>query len=294
MSILVTGAAGQLGAELCRQLAGEAIGVDIDTLDLTDRAAVQETLRRLAPRAVVHCAAYTQVDPAETDAARCRAVNVNAVESLAEACRELDSPLVQLSTDYLFAGGPGVGRPWREDDRPVPQGVYAITKFEGEQAAAAWAKHLIVRTCGLYARPSQRTARNFVKTILRLARTQPKLRVVDDQRCTPTYVPHVARAIVYLLGADGGTPVPWGIYNVTNRCETTWCGFAREIVRLAGLDVPVEPITTADFAAPAPRPAYSVLDTTAYHRLGGPAMPDWKEALGEYFAELKQVETNWR
>ena len=128
--------------------------MDIDTLDLTDRAAVRETLRRLTPRAVIHCAAYTQVDQAETDAARCRAVNVTAVESLAEACRELDSPLVQISTDYLFAGSPGIGRPWREDDPPVPKGVYAVTKFEGEQAAAAWPKHLIVRTCGLYARPS--------------------------------------------------------------------------------------------------------------------------------------------
>jgi dTDP-4-dehydrorhamnose reductase len=290
MSILVTGAAGQLGAELCRRLAAEAVGMDVDVLDLTDRAAVRETLRRLTPRAVIHCAAYTQVDQAETDAARCRAVNVTAVESLAEACRELDSPLVQLSTDYLFAGSPGIGRPWREDDPPVPKGVYAATKFEGEQAAAAWPKHLIVRTCGLYARPSHIAARNFVKTILRLARTQPKLQVVDDQRCTPTYAPHLARAIVYLLGTGGATPAPWGIYNVTNRGETTWFGFACEIVRLAGLDVPVEPITTADFAAPAPRPAYSVLDTTAYHRLGGPAMPDWKEALGEYFMELRQVE----
>ena len=138
MSILVTGSAGQLGAELCRLLAAKATGVDIDTLDLTDRAAVLETLRRLAPRAVIHCAAYTQVDQAETDAARCRAVNVTAVESLAEACRELDSPLVQISTDYLFAGSPGIGRPWREDDPPVPKGVYAVTKFEGERAAAAW------------------------------------------------------------------------------------------------------------------------------------------------------------
>ncbi len=289
MSILVTGAAGQLGAELCRHLADKAIGVDVDTLDLTDRAAVLETVRGLAPRAVIHCAAYTQVDQAESDVARCRAVNVTAVESLVEACRDLDCPLVQMSTDYLFAGSPGIGRPWREDDPPVPAGVYAVTKLEGEQAAAAWPKHLIVRTCGLYARPSHATARNFVKTILRLARTQPRLRVVDDQRCTPTYVPHLAQAIVYLLGADGAAPARWGIYNVTNRCETTWCGFAREIVRLAGLDVPVEPITTAEFAAPAPRPAYSVLDTTSYHRLGGPAMPDWREALGEYFAELKQT-----
>ena len=164
--------------------------------------AVLETLRRLAPRAVIHCAAYTQVDQAETDAARCRAVNVTAVESLAEACRELDCPLVQISTDYLFAGSPGSAGRGGKTTRRRPQGVYAVTKFEGERAAAAWPKHLIVRTCGLYARPSHLAARNFVKTILRLARTQPKLRVVDDQQCTPSYVPHVARAIVYLLGAE--------------------------------------------------------------------------------------------
>ena len=140
-----------------------------------------------------------------------------------------------------------------------------------------------------------------MKTILRLARSKPQLQVVDDQTCTPSYVPHVARAVLFLLGdslpspsgrgAGGeGTQAPWGIYNVTNRGETTWCGLAREIVRLAGLNVPVEPITTAQFAAPAPRPAYSVLDTSAYHRLGGPAMPDWKEALVEYFEELQHVE----
>ena len=253
---------------------------------------------RLAPRAVIHCAAYTQVDQAETDAARCRAVNVTVVETLAAACREHDIPLVQISTDYLFAASAGIGRPWREDDPPQPRGVYALTKYEGEQAAAAWKKHFIVRTCGLYCRPSHLTGRNFVKTILRLAETQPKLRVVDDQTCTPSYVPHVARAILFLLGVQLPSPsgraagsegtslpspsgrgaggegiVPWGIYHVTNRGATTWCGFAREIVRLAGLEVPVEPITTAEFAAPSPRPAYSVLDTTAYHRLAAPRCP---------------------
>jgi dTDP-4-dehydrorhamnose reductase len=313
---MITGSAGQLGAEICRILGAGAVGVDIDTLDLTDRPAVLSEVRRLSPQGVIHCAAYTAVDRAETDVDLARAVNATAVETLAMACRELDIPLVQISTDYLFAGSAGIGRPWREDDPPVPKGVYAVTKYEGELAAACWPKHYIVRTCGLYARPSHLAAKNFVKTILRLARSQPKLRVVDDQVCTPSYVPHVAWAVLYLIGSQlpspsgkesggegkmlpspsgrgaggEGTAAPWGTYNVTNRGETTWCGFAREIVRLAGLDVPVEPITTAEFAAPAPRPAYSVLDTTAYHRLGGPQMPDWKEALVEYFAELKQIE----
>jgi dTDP-4-dehydrorhamnose reductase len=290
MSILVTGSAGQLGTELCGLLGAQAAGVDIDTLDLTDRAAVLREVRRLAPRAIVHCAAYTQVDQAEKDVDRCRAVNATAVETLAHGCHDLDIPLVQISTDYLFAGSSGCGRPWREDDPPAPKGVYAVTKYEGELAAAKWSKHLIVRTCGLYARPSNAAAKNFVKTILRLARSQPKLRVVDDQTCTPSYVPHVARAVLFLLGTNGASSAPWGIYNVTNCGATTWCRMAREIVRLAGLDVPVEAITTAQFAAPAPRPAYSVLDTTAYHSLGGPTMPDWKEALVEFFDELTHVE----
>ena len=159
MSILVTGSAGQLGAELCRLLGAEAAGVDIDTLDLTDRAAVLREVRRLAPRAVIHCAAYTQVDQAESDVDRCRAVNATAVETLAAGCRELDIPLVQISTEYLFAGNAAIGRPWREDDPPVPRGVYAATKYEGELAAAKCSKHLIVRTCGLYARPSNLAAK---------------------------------------------------------------------------------------------------------------------------------------
>jgi dTDP-4-dehydrorhamnose reductase len=111
--------------------------------------------------------------------------------------------------------------------------------------------------------------------------------VVDDQHCTPSYTPHVARAILFLLAADPGRPAPWGLYHVTNRGGTSWWEFAREIVRLAGLSRPVQPMTTAQYGAPAPRPAYSVLDTAAYHRLDGPPMPDWKTALAEYFAERK-------
>ena len=206
MSILVTGSAGQLGAELCRLLGSEAAGIDIDSLDLTDRAAVLGEVRRIAPRAVIHCAAYTQVDQAEKDVDRCRAVNATAVETLAAGCRELDIPLVQISTDYVFAGSASVDRPWREDDPSAPKGVYAITKFEGELAAAKWSKHLIVRTCGLYARPSNLAAKNFVKTILRLARSKPKLQVVDDQTCTPSYVPHVARAVHVPRRQTNGSP----------------------------------------------------------------------------------------
>jgi dTDP-4-dehydrorhamnose reductase len=314
MAILITGAYGQLGGELCRQLGGGAIGLDIDTLDLTDRAAVAAALHALEPEAVINCAAYTQVDKAESEPEKCHAVNATAVEHLAAACARLECPLVQISTDYVFGGAGQICtpfapqeedystvlapreemssrrsvtstlRPWQEDDPPLPQGVYARTKLEGEEAAAAHTKHLIVRTCGLYARRSDPRAANFVRTMLRLGATRPELSVVSDQHCTPTYVPHLARAVLFLLGR-GGSPAPWGTYHVTNAGKTTWHEFALEIFRLAKMPVGVRAITTAEYGAVAARPSYSVLDTTKYHRLGGPPMPDWRAALEEYFAE---------
>jgi dTDP-4-dehydrorhamnose reductase len=284
MNILVTGAYGQLGGELCRQLGVRAMPVDIDTLDLGDGPAVASRVRELGPAAVINCAAYTQVDKAESELEKCRAVNAIAVEHLARACGELGCALVQISTDYVFGAARPDRRPWTEHERPSPQGVYARTKLEGERAAAGHPKHLIVRTCGLYARPSDPRATNFLKTMLRLGAARPEVRVVADQHCTPTYVPHLARAILFLLD-QGGAKVPWGTYHVTNTGAASWHEFAAEIFRLAGMPVAVRPITTAEYAAPAPRPSYSVLDTAAYHRLGGPPMPDWRSALVEYFGE---------
>jgi len=288
MTIAVTGAYGQLGGELCRRLGPAAIPLDIDTLDLTDGPATVERMAALKPEAIINCAAYTLVDKAESEPEKCRAVNAAAVEPLARACGRLDCPLVQISTDYVFGGVPSAPRPWREDDPCQPQGVYARTKLEGEQAAAKLPKHLIVRTCGLYARPSDPRAANFVKTMLRLGAARHELRIVDDQRCTPTFVPHLARAILFLLGT-GGKPAPWGAYHATNTGEATWREFATEIFRQAGMQVDIRPITTAEYGAPAARPSYSVLDTSAYHRLGGPEMPDWRAALGEFFVEWKQL-----
>jgi dTDP-4-dehydrorhamnose reductase len=294
MKLAVTGAYGQLGGELCRQVGGDAIPLDIDTLDLTDGPAVMQRLLALKPGAIVNCAAYTQVDKAESQPEKCRAVNATAVEHLARACAVLDCPLVQISTDYVFGAACAEPRPWREDDPCRPQGVYARTKLEGEQAAAKHAKHVIVRTCGLYARPSDSRAANFVRTMLRLGGVRPELRVVADQRCTPTYVPHLAQAIVFLVGAADGCHAPWGTYHVTNTGQTTWFEFATEIFRETQMQVVVRPITAAEYGAPAARPSYSVLDTTAYHRVGGPAMPDWRSALVEYIAEWREMQSERR
>jgi len=290
MRVAVTGAYGQLGSELCRLLGADAVPLEIDTLDLTDGPAVEKALADLRPDAVVNCAAYTRVDRAESEPQQCRAVNATALEHLARACKRLECPLVQISTDYVFGGEPDRTTPFRENDPPSPRGVYARTKFEGEQAAARHLrKHLIVRTCGLYARPTDERAVNFVRTMLRLAHTGKELRVVADQHCTPSYVPHVARAVLFLLGVPHGAPALWGIYHVVNRGATTWYEFAAEVFRLAGVDVSLRPITTAEYGAAAPRPAYSVLDTAKYHALGGPAMPDWRTALAEYTSQWKEA-----
>ncbi len=289
MKIAVTGAYGQLGGELCRLLGPDALPLDIDTLDLADGPAIGRTLADLRPEMVINSAAYTQVDQAESEPELCRAVNATAVEHLARACGRLDCPLVQISTDYVFGGQSDRHTPHREDDPPWPQSVYAQTKLEGERAAARHPKHLIVRTCGLYARPTDQRARNFVKTMLRLGSAGRPLRVVADQHCTPSYVPHVARAVLFLAGVTHGQPAPWGIYHVVNGGATTCHAFAVEIFRQAGMDVAVEAITTAEYGAPAPRPTYSVLNTTKYHALDGPHMPDWKTALAEYFAHRNEA-----
>jgi len=280
----VTGCRGQLGAELCRQFGPEAIGVDLPEFDLRDGDRVRSTLEAIRPRVVVNTAAFTQVDRAEAEPELCRLVNVEGVARLAEACRSLDCALVQISTDYVFGGDSGRRTPYRETDEPAPQGVYARSKLESEHVASKWEKHLIVRTCGLYGRLGERSAGNFVEAILRAAVAGKPLRVVNDQRCAPTYTPHVARAVRFLVGIGAS-----GIYHVTNAGDATWYEFALEILRQAGLHVRVDPIATVEWGAAAPRPAYSVLQCSKYHALcDAPPMPPWPDALAEYLRSEKR------
>ncbi len=276
--VAITGSEGQLGSELCRQFGDAAVGLDLPRLDLTNRESVWETLRSLRPRAVVNTAAYTLVDRAETESDLCRAINGTGVSHLVDACRALDCTLVQVSTNYVFSGNADRRTPFSESDVPSPRGVYARTKYEGELHASDWKKHIVVRTCGLYGHLGVRSAGNFVATMLRLGEARKRLRVVSDQYCTPSYVPHVARAIRFLLGTG-----IYGTYHVVNIGVTTWYQFALEIFCQAGLEVEVEAISTADYGAVAPRPAFGVLDAGKYHSLpGAPRMPPWQEALHEY------------
>lgn len=283
--IVVTGCHGQLGSELCRQWGPRAAGLDLPELDLTDAQRTAETLLRLAPRVVVNTAAYTLVDRAEEEPERCRAINAHAVRVLADVCRQLDAVLVQISTDYVFGQDTTRRAPYTESDPPGPLNVYGWTKLEAEHHAAGWARHFIVRTCGLYGRLGPRSPGNFVATMLRLAQQGRALRVVDDQRCCPSFVPHVARAIRFLV-----TTGAYGTYHVVNTGSATWYELAAELFRQVGYQVQLTPITTAEYGPRARRPAYSVLDTTKYHALPAAApMPAWQDALAEYLHSARNA-----
>jgi dTDP-4-dehydrorhamnose reductase len=285
-AIAVLGSDGQLGSELVGRLGDSAVALTRRDGDLSDARAMRSVLLRLAPTAVINAAGYTQVDRAEQEVQQCMRVNADAVEALAGVCAELDCPLVQISSDYVFGGDTERLRPYREDDRPAPVSVYGRSKWAGEQAAATWKKHLIVRTCGLYGPRNKPQQANFVDTILRLADERDLLRVVNDQRCTPSYVRDVAAAVLFLLDRE-----LTGIYHAVNTGSTSWYDFAREVLRLRGKNTPIEPISSAQFGARAARPGYSVLDTAKYQLAGGPAMPSWAAALAEYLVARPQSRT---
>ncbi|QDU95452.1 dTDP-4-dehydrorhamnose reductase [Lignipirellula cremea] len=272
--VLVTGASGQLGSALIRRLGGVAIGLTRADLDLADPQAIRDCVRRHSPQVVINAAAYTQVDQAEQESERCFAINAAAVEVLTEACQNVGARLVHISTDYVF-GEPGQRQPFTESDPPCPRGVYACSKQEGELQALRDPQSLVIRTCGLYGHGG----RNFVETMLRLGQERDRLRVVDDQVCTPSSVEQVAAAVLWLARSR-----QTGLLHVANQGATTWFGFAAEIFHRSELAVELEPITTAQYGAPAPRPAYSVLDTSLFQSLGGPGLSAWDAALAEYLA----------
>lgn len=246
---------------------------------------------RLEPAAVINCAAFTRVDLAETQPAESFLVNAAAVEAIATVCQELDCPLLQVSTDYVFGSDLDRRVPYRETDVPGPVNVYGRSKLAGEDAARSCHKHFIVRTCGLFADSPHgpQRGRNFADTMLLLARERPSLRIVNDQTCTPSYVPQMASAMLRLLFA-----APHGTYHLTHRGATTWFGFANELFRQAGITLPVTPISTADYAAAAARPAYSVLDTSKFESLNFPRMPEWQHGVRSYLDALATHGVKWR
>jgi dTDP-4-dehydrorhamnose reductase len=275
VDLLITGVYGQLGSALERIATARGLAVvghDLDTLDITDPRAVEATLDRVRPKTLVNCAAYTAVDACEDDREAAFAVNAEAVGHLAEACNRVGARLVHISTDYVFAG---VGSaPYTEDEPTAPTSVYGQSKLRGELQAANASSHLIVRTAWLYGRGGS----NFVEAIRRqLESGNQTLRVVSDQFGSPTFADDLAEALLELDARSAN-----GVVHAVNSGSTSWHGFASDIVRRLGRTAEVLPVTTAEFPRPAPRPAYSVLDTGRLRQLIGRDMPTWQDALGRY------------
>ena len=238
--------------------------------------------RTSRPDVVVNCAAYNFVDKAEAEPDAAFAVNAWAVRDLARACREVGSRLVQFSTDYVFGLDAGRSSPVSESDAPGPVSVYGMSKLCGEYAVLAESPDfLVIRTCGLYGVwGSGGKGGNFVETMLRVAGQGKPLRVVADQRCTPSYTADIADATVALI--DRGAT---GLLHLTNAGDCSWHDLAAEIFSRAGVEADLTPITSEEFAAPAKRPHYSVLSMARLRELGVPEPRSWKDALGAYLAE---------
>jgi dTDP-4-dehydrorhamnose reductase len=281
--VLVTGAEGQLGQALLSCLGDRVVWSGGRAgLDVTDGDRVRERLRAMRPDVVVNASAYNKVDAAEASAEAAFLVNAVGPLNLARACAESGVPLVHVSTDYVFDGTKG--SPYTEDDAPRPRSVYGLTKRAGELAVqSVGGPCLVVRTSGvLGAGGSRGKGGSFVERILQRARAAEPLRVVDDQVFAPTFAGDLAMAIVGLL--DTGSR---GLVHVTNDGACSWHELAVAALGLAGIEAPVERISAASLGAPAPRPAYSVLDTSLYRSRGLPPLRPWRDALAELVAALR-------
>ena len=293
MRIALIGASGQLGSDLFPRL--QAAGHDVRSLghadiEITNAENTAAVLEPLQPDLVINTAAYNLVDKAEDERDAAMAINAFGPQLLARLAAKHDWRLMHISTDYVFGEmNRDTPQPWTESDPAIPCSKYGLSKLTGEKFVQAnGSRHFVVRTCGLYGVAALRGAGkgNFVETMLRLGRDRKQLRVVDDQLCTPTSTADLADALVKLIATDA-----FGLYHATNSGSMTWCEFAREIFRLAQLDVEVIPITTADFGAKAKRPTYTVLDSKKLASVIGGPMPDWHDALSHYLVSRQVVVT---
>lgn len=282
---LIFGGTGMLGRAVVREARRRgvsALALSHGQADVTDRDRALYWADTFRPSVILNCAAYTQVDDCEANADRAYAVNDAAVGHLVEAAAEVGAQLVHVSTDYVFEGT--ATTPYREDDATGPRSVYGASKLAGEARALAAESALVVRPSWLFGPGGP----NFAATMVRLIREgHTPLRVVDDQRGCPTYTPFLARALWDLaaIGPAGGAT---GIVHYRNREPVTWYGFTREIAALFQKGAEVEPVTTADFPRPAPRPAYSVLDVQRFEELTGRRVEPWGLGLAEYIPDLIQ------
>jgi len=280
MKVLVTGVKGQLGYDVVKELEKrgmEAVGVDIEEMDITDAASVEKVITDAAPDAVIHCAAYTAVDAAEDNVELCRKVNAEGPQNIANECKKLDIPMIQISTDYVFDG---MGEQlWQPEDKREPVSVYGQTKYEGELAVQnTLEKYFIVRIAWVFGV----NGKNFVKTMLNLGKTRDKLTVVCDQFGSPTYTYDLARLLVDMVQTD-----KYGVYHATNEGFCSWYDFACEIFKQAGIEVEVVPVTSDQYPTKAKRPFNSRMSKDKLEENGFERLPAWQDALGRYLQEIE-------
>lgn len=294
MHILVTGGNGQLGNEM-RRVARNSTdkyiftdvvapeGVETTLLDITDLEAVRAMVKQENISCIINCAAYTNVDKAETDEAFCEKLNAEAPENLAKAMKEVDGLLVHISTDYVFGGDP-YNTPCREEQQGTPTGVYGKTKLLGEQKIqATGVNYLIFRTAWLYSE----YGKNFCKTMLNLTATKPMLKVVFDQAGTPTYAYDLAQAI-YTIVSERKYVGNTGIYHYSNEGVCSWFDFTKMIAEFSGqTNCDIQPCHSNEFPSPVKRPAYSVLDKTKFKETFGLKVPYWVDSLKVCIRNLK-------
>ena len=279
MKVLVTGVAGQLGYDVIKELEShqiEYLGVDRDTMDLTDENTVRQVITNFGPDAVIHCAAYTAVDKAEDDVEACRKVNVDGTRYIAEVCREINAKMVYISTDYVF---PGTGEQFYEvDDIKGPQNVYGQSKYDGElEVQRLLEKYFIVRISWVFGI----NGNNFIKTMLRLGETRNALTVVADQIGSPTYTYDLAKLLVEMVENE-----QYGVYHAHNEGVCSWAEFATEIFKQANLNVTVIPVPSTEYPTRAARPLNSRMSTARLTEKGFGLLPIWQDALKRYIREL--------
>ena len=281
--VLVTGAGGQLGQEISRLAANfpqfQFIAVTRDELPVQDEAKLHDFFSKHLPAYLVNCAAYTAVDKAESEKDLAYMVNATATGNMAKTCATFHTRFIHISTDYVFDGDANV--PYREDDPTGPQGIYGMTKLEGEKQALAFnPETIIIRTAWVYSS----FGKNFVKTMLRLMKEKTEIGVVNDQFGSPTYAADLAAAIWQIISTGS-----WhaGVYHYSNSGVITWFDFAVKIRELTGSTCRVNPISTSQYPTPARRPAYSVLDTSKIAATFGIEIKDWEKSLGDCLMLLR-------
>ena len=283
MKVLVTGVGGQLGFDVANELEKrgmKAVGVDIDDMDITDRESVDRVIKEAAPDAVIHCAAYTAVDAAEEHEELCRRVNADGTRNIAGVCKELDIKMIYISTDYVF-NGEGE-RFWEPDDECAPKSVYGQPKYEGELAVQDMLdKYFIVRIAWVFGI----NGKNFVRTMLNLAKNHDTLSVVNDQFGSPTYTYDLAKLLVDMVQTE-----KYGVYHATNEGVCSWYDFACAIFKEAGIEMNVRPVSTEEYGAKAARPANSRMSKEKLTENGFERLPEWQDALRRYIAVLRKQE----